>query len=177
MSGFLNKYLPVEFRIFFRGFFIVVFILLLFPLGSWLTWRLIPAAPLEVMVIDKTVPNLNQQEHQSIHWLLNHFRFTKGDGSLYNEFQDYLGFFPGKKKEDYHINDLSGKSESEIQNKLDSTQLVYFADTYGVYENDLLEQPKQTYSKKIYGGLDSHDMDFLNRAYKSEIDIIMNSIP
>ena len=172
MASFLNKYFPLEFRIFFRGFLVVAFIFILVPLVSMLTWYLIPPATLGVVVIDKTVPNQNHQEHQSLHWLLNHFRYTKSDGSIYDESIDYFGFFPEKKEGQYQIKDLSGLSEIEKQKMLDESKLVYFADTYGVYENDLKEQPVQTHSKKLYGGMDTLDMDFLRTAYEAEIDII-----
>jgi hypothetical protein len=172
MTKFLDKYFPIEFRIFFRGFLIVGLIFILIPLGSLILWHLIPVSSLEVVIIDKTVPNQRYQEHQSIHWLLNHFRYTKSGGEIYNASLDYLGFFPGNDNDKYQIKDLSGQNESEINNKIESTRLVYFADTYGVYENDLLEEPIQNYSKKVYGGMDKHDLGFLEKAYKAEIDII-----
>ncbi|MCL6259643.1 hypothetical protein M3O96_11110 [Aquiflexum sp. TKW24L] len=172
MANFLNKYFPIEFRIFFRGFLIVALIILIFPLGSLLMWHLTPPGPLEVVVIDKTVPNQKHQEHQSIHWLLNHFRYTKSDGSIYDETLDYFGFFPGEERDQYQINDLSNQTESKKQEILNETKVIYFADTYGVYDNDLTDKPAQTYSKKIYGGMDSLDMSFLEKAYKAEIDII-----
>lgn len=172
MANILGKYLPIEFRIFFRGFLVVAFIFIVIPLISMLIWYLLPAGALGVVVIDKTVPTQNFQEHQSIHWLLNHFKFTKNGGSIYDASKDYFGFFPGEKKEDYQIKDLSGSSEIQIKKTLDESQLVYFADTYGVYENDLKEKPVQTHSKKIYGGMDMDDIAFLEKAYKKEIDII-----
>lgn len=167
-----GKYLPIEFRVFFRGFLVMAFIFMVIPLTSMLIWYLLPAASMRVVVIDKTVPTQNYQEHQSIHWLLNHFKFTKSDGSVFDPSKDYFGFFPGKKTEDYQINDLSGQSDFQMQKILDESGLVYFADTYGVYENDLKEMPVLTLSKKIYGGMEKHDIAFLKKAYKAEIDII-----
>jgi len=172
MAKFPGKYLPIEFRIFIRGFLMLALIFVVIPLTSMLIWYLLPAASFGVVVIDKTVPSQNYQEHQSIHWLLNHFKFTKSDGSVFEGSKDYFGFFPGAKMEEYQINDLSGQTDPEIQKILDESRLVYFADTYGVYENDLKVQPAQTPSKKIYGGMDKHDIAFLEKAYKAEIDII-----
>ena len=137
-----------------------------------LVWYLIPAASMGVVVFDKTVPSQNFQEHQSLHWLLNHFKFTKSDGNIFDESKDYFGFFPAKEKGEYKIEDLSGQTESQKQRVLDQTSLVYFADTYGVYENDLREVPSPLPSKKIYGGMDTMDMKFLKQAYDAEIDII-----
>jgi len=172
MGNFLNKYFPVEFRVFFRGFLVLAFIFILVPLASMLIWYLLPTASMGVVVLDKTVPIQNFQEHQSLHWLLNHFKFTKSDGNIFDESKDYFGFFPAEKKSEYKIEDFSGQTESEKEKILDQSKLVYFADTYGVYENDLKEEPSQIPSKKIYGGMDTLDLNFLKQAYNAEIDII-----
>jgi hypothetical protein len=172
MGSFLNKYFPIEFRIFFRGFLVVAFVFILVPLTSMLIWYLIPSASMGVVIIDKTVSGKNFQEHQSLHWLLNHFKFTKSDGSIFDESKDYFGFFPGDKIDEFEIADLSGQTDSQKQQILENSQLVYFSDTYGVYENDLKEEPSLTPSKKIYGGMDTFDLSFMKQAYQEEIDII-----
>ena len=172
MKKFWAKYFPPELRLLSFWFFLALLFFVVTPMLSLGIWHLTLSNKFGVLVIDKTVPNQEYQEHQSIHWLLNHFRFTKQDGSFYDSSKDYFGFFPGETIEESEISDLSGLSSLEIDSLLEDIQLIYFADTYGVYENDFLEPDVENSSKKVYGGMDQSDIVFLKAAFEKEMDII-----
>ncbi|NYE57527.1 hypothetical protein [Carboxydothermus ferrireducens] len=101
-----------------------------------------PAKTLNVWVIDKTVPVSDFQEHKGLFWTLNFLKVKDQDGRNYNFHQDYFGFFP--KGDDYEIREIKGQKPD----------LIYLADTYGVYSNDLNQENKEgTRSSLVYGGL------------------------
>ncbi|WP_194974433.1 hypothetical protein [Aquiflexum lacus] len=172
MKKFWSKYFPAELRLLSFWFFLALLFFVVTPILSFGIWYLTPSSPFGVLLVNKTVPNQAYQEHQSVHWLLNHFKYTKLNGGFYDKSKDYFGFFPGNTLEESSINDLSSLSSSEIDNLLNKNELIYYADTYGVYENDfngpILESP----SKKIYGGMDQSDMKLLKAAFAKEVDII-----
>lgn len=172
MKSFFDKYFPAELKLLSFWFFLAVLFFVVTPLLSFMIWYLTPTSPLGVLVVNKTVPNNEYQEHQSIHWLLNHFKFTKQNGSAYDKSIDYFGFFPGNTSDESQINDFSSLSSNELEQLLQVNQLIYFADTYGVYENDFNEAVMQGPSKKIYGGMDQNDINFLNEAFNQQTDII-----
>jgi hypothetical protein len=172
MKKILSKNVPPELKILSFWFFLALLFFVATPLLSLGIWYLKPISQLGVLIVNKTVPNNQYQEHQSIHWLLNHFRYTKQDGNFYDESKDYFGFFPGTKVEDSSISDFSELSVNEIDKLLNENQLVYFADTYGVYESDFGEPVSESPSKKVYGGMNQSDIEFLKVALKKEVDII-----
>ncbi|GAV25192.1 hypothetical protein ciss_11250 [Carboxydothermus islandicus] len=92
--------------------------------------------------MDKTVPTTEFREHKGLFWILNFFKVRNQDGQDYNFKTDYFGFFP--KGDTYEIKEISGLKPD----------LIYLADTYGVYTDDLNKENKEgTRSKLIYGGL------------------------
>ncbi|MHB8126303.1 MAG: hypothetical protein ACYDEJ_11815 [Desulfitobacteriaceae bacterium] len=69
-----------------------VIFLAVFP---YILWLLKPAQPLQVWIMDKTVPTKDYREHKGLMWVLNHFKIN--DELAGREFQydtDYYGFFP-----------------------------------------------------------------------------------
>ncbi|MDO9552987.1 hypothetical protein [Rhodonellum sp.] len=171
MGNKLGKLIPEEFRVLLKWIFSFLFIFLAIPLGAFLLWNLVPKATLNVIIVDKTVVNLDFQEHSSIHWTLNHLRYVKPNGDFFNFKEDYFGFFPAKDGT-HSIKDLNGLTDQKIDELVEKTELIYFSDTYGVYENDLEKEALQGPSKKIYGGMDKADLNFLQKAYSEEITII-----
>lgn len=112
-------------------------------------WLLQNKEPLSIAIIDKTVPTENYREHHGLTWLLNYHRYTDKDGEKYEKANDYYGFMPDEEKETYTVN--------EVPDSLAGTDLIYIADTYGVYQEDLPwgEQPKGDAPSIVYGGMES----------------------
>jgi hypothetical protein len=127
---------------------LLVALLFLIPGGCWVAR---PTRTLDLVVVDKTVPYRNRIEHRSLFWLLRHLKIRRPEGGRYVTDRDYLGAFPGPTPGDppEHTTELT--SERAMR-----ADLVYLADTYGVYHDDLLSgEPMKAAlerSPRIYGG-------------------------
>lgn len=172
MSRLLDKLIPIEFRIVSGWVLVLLLLIVSVPLISWGVWKSIPMAPLGVVVLDKSVPTTNFQEHQSLHWVLNNLRYSKPDGNVYDPASDFFGFFP-KEEGGFDIRDFSKMQPKEMQSLVAENHVFYFADTYGVYENDLKQVPSEAPSKKVYGGMERADLDLLRMALEAERDVII----
>lgn len=142
------------------------------PLLSFLIWFILPSKTLDILVIDKTVRDESYREHSGLFWTLNHLKFKKSNSESYKKNEDYLGFFPNGKADFGQSKDLKGKSEAAIRALAGQQDLVYIADTYGVYEGDFSENKEVQITKKIYGGLDYSDLQLIRLA-KEEGKVIV----
>jgi hypothetical protein len=134
------------------------------PLLSYGIWSLMSGKQLEVLVIDKTVRDDTYQEHAALFWTLNHLKYKKADGQYYSLSEDYLGFFPSGQKNFGVSKDLTGKTDEQIRALASRSDLIYIADTYGVYESDFDVNARDARSRKIYGGLDHLDIKLISMA-------------
>lgn len=147
-----------------RSFKVFLFILALFliiPAISLVKWVIQPKVPLQIMILNKTVPSLERHKHRSFHWVLNHEKFVKQDEKPYSFVKDYFGFVPLKpfRNRQYEIRRIS---LDEIIVMADSFEAAYYIDTYGVYFNDWYKGlNKDRRSRMIYGGLNNNDYLFM----------------
>jgi hypothetical protein len=147
---------------------VVVILIVAIP---WGCYRLRAPRPLDIVVLDKTVPFENRLEHRSLFWLLNHLKIVRPDGEAYDRDRDYLGAFPGPVPGDppQRIMDLAAE-------RVHGADLLYIADTYGVYEQDLVsgEEMKAALerSPKIYGGLQAGDVDAVEAALDAGTPVV-----
>ena len=129
----------------------ILLVALLF-LVPWAIHELAPSRVLDVVVVDKTVPFRDRIEHRSLFWLLNHLKIVKPDGAAYDRDRDYLGAFPGPTPGDPPARTVDLTAERARR-----ADLVYLADTYGVYRKDLESGPAMKAalerSQPLYGGL------------------------
>lgn len=107
---------------------IFLFLLLAVFFVPFLIWQFGEPQKEKIVILDKTVPAEDKREHRALSWVLKHLKYTSFEGE-----DDYFGFFPE--------NDEKIKS---LPKDLTGTDIIYLADTYGVYDND---------EKLIYGGL------------------------
>lgn len=135
-----------------KRIFLAIAVSALLLLLPFLVWLIQGKEPLSIAIIDKTVPTENYREHHGLTWLLNYHRYTKPNGEKYEEASDFYGFMPDEKNETYTIN--------EVPESLDGTDLIYIADTYGVYQEDLSwgGQPSGAPSL-LYGGMDAKEWE------------------
>ncbi|GAE25470.1 hypothetical protein JCM9140_1467 [Halalkalibacter wakoensis JCM 9140] len=126
-----------------------IFLLLLFT--PFLIWSISSSEKLNVVILDKTVPTESMREHSGLVWLLNHYRYHKDNGDFYVAGEDYYGFKPIEHEQDYEI--------SPLPTSLEGTDVIYIADTYGVYHDDLpwTEDTRGEHSSLIYGGLEMEE--------------------
>src|SRR6056297_461269 len=142
---------------------IYISLILIISLMPLILWYLNESKELNVIIIDKTVPDTTYREHEALVWLLNNQKIVKAEsGNFYNMKEDYFGYFP----------------ENEADNKIrnlqpvkDDVDLIYVADTYGVYSEDIdgsnLDGER---SELIYGGITLEEVELLRQAaYKDTI--------
>jgi hypothetical protein len=122
------------------------------PMAVW-KWK--PSQVLNVAVLDKTVPDETFREHKGLMWLLNYFKYVKNDRTAYSVSNDYFGYVPG----------AEGSHTVRELNLSDNYDLLYIADTYGVYKDDLKHTAMHgNRSDKIYGGLQTSDIKQIKNA-------------
>jgi hypothetical protein len=132
---------------------LAVALVVLIPWGCYQTR---PARPLPLVVLDKTVPFRTWLEHRSFYWLLEHANIRAASGAFYDVTRDYLGAYPPERAGDppERTRDLAAADVA-------AAKLVYLADTYGVYRDDLKSGPAMEAalerSPRLYGGLTSDE--------------------
>ena len=142
---------------------IILVVIFALPVINLIRWTLQEKKPMDIVVLDKTVPTIDRLKHKSFHWILNNERFVKKEKkNSYSYSKDYYGFSPtrplkekGSTRNEYRL--------SEMIDLPERTDVLYIADTYGVFFNDWWSGVnKSRRSRKIYGGLTNNDYLFIN---------------
>jgi hypothetical protein len=137
---------------------IILAVLLLIPAVSFIRWAFQEKKPMDVVILDKTVPTLDRLGHRSFIYTLTNARFVRGEkGGSYSAGKDYYGFEPLRpvrekqfRKKDFRLTELIDLAENN--------DALYYTDTYGVFFNDWYQGIKKTRrSRKLYGGLNNND--------------------
>ena len=138
---------------------IVLVVILALPVINFVRWTFQAKKPLDIIILDKTVPTLERINHKSLTWVLTNERFVKPNKSSYSYTKDYYGFFPLRplREKMYKPNNLRLPDIIKVVDKADA---LYYTDTYGVFFNDWYKGiNKSRRSRKLYGGL--NQVDFL----------------
>ncbi len=138
--------------------YLIIYVLLFVGVVTspfWL-WQLQPSKKLNMLIIDKTVPDQSYREHKGLVWILNNAKYVKASGQPYSKTSDYKGFKPGKRQK-YAIKPLPAN--------LKPYDVYYLTDQYGVYKEDYLkENLSGKRSAKIYGGLQAEEVNKIEQA-------------
>ncbi len=124
--------------------FILLIIGFLILTSPFIIWFLTDDVELNIIIVDKTVPNEDYREHNGLTWLLNHEKIIQRDTQQPYRVEDYFGFFPLSNNE-FEIKPLPAD--------LDTVDLIYIADTYGVFHDEFYGENSGNYSEKLYGGM------------------------
>ena len=142
---------------------IIIVLILALPFINFLRWSFHEKKPIDIAILDKTVPTPERIHHKSLSWVLNSERFVKKNKNRSYSFRkDYYGFAPTRplKEKGYNLNEYHLSEMIELPEKIDA---IYFADTYGVFFNDWYAGiNKSRRSRKIYGGLNNTDYLLVN---------------
>jgi hypothetical protein len=137
---------------------VILAVLLLIPAVSFIRWAFQEKKPIDVVILDKTVPTLDRLGHRSFIYTLTNARFVRGEkGGSFSASRDYFGFEPLRpvrekqfRKRDFRLTELIDLAENN--------DALYYTDTYGVFFNDWYQGIKKTRrSRKLYGGLNNND--------------------
>ncbi|MCF6136930.1 hypothetical protein [Pseudalkalibacillus berkeleyi] len=140
--------------------------LLIISVYPFLSWHFKAPVERSIQVIDKTVPKEDYREHLGLFWVLDHERVVDGTEEYYQKENDYYGYDP-----------VEGKGDTGLTIAKD-VDLIYIADTYGIYTNDLQDQPTGERSQLIYGGLNIFDWNKIIEAKGDDVTLVLefNSI-
>lgn len=125
-------------------------------------WRRSSRRELNAALLNYTVPFTNYREHAGIMWLFNHARVTAPHlADRWDLPTHYVGYNPNDRERPTHLPSLT----------LSQVDLIYVADTYGVYRDDLAGIPTQTshmdYNPLVFGGLHEQDAEAMERVFYS----------
>ena len=153
---------------------IILAVIIALPVINLIRWSLQSKKPLDIIIVDKTVPTLDREHHKSFDWILTHERFVKKESKTsYSYKKDYYGFFPQRPLRDKKW-DRNDYRLSDLINLAEKNDAIYFADTYGVFFNDWFRGiNKSRKSRKIYGGLNNNDFLLLKEMKDRNKLIIM----
>jgi hypothetical protein len=153
---------------------IIVALIIALPVINLIRWCVQTKKPLDIIIVDKTVPTLEREHHKPFDWILTNDRIVKKEKKTsYSYTKDYYGFFPQRPlrdkkwdRRDYRLSDVIGLAEKN--------DAIYFTDTYGVFFNDWFRGiNKSRKSRKIYGGLNNTDFLLLKEMKDRNKLIIM----
>lgn len=131
-----------------------VLFLIIITCPFWL-WQIQPVKKLNVLIVDKTVPNSSYREHKGLVWILNNAKYFKNGQKPYSVTDDYKGFEPKEGKK-YTI--------APLPKDLKKYDVIYLTDQYGVYKEEFFGQnPLGKHSSKIYGGLQSSEVNQIKK--------------
>ncbi|MDR6879350.1 hypothetical protein [Bacillus sp. 3255] len=134
---------------------VVLFIIIAAAATPMAAWKWKSSQVLNVAILDKTVPDTTYREHKGLMWLLNYFKYVQNDRTAYSIANDYFGYVPGAEGSNA-VRDLKLSEDYD---------LVYIADTYGVYKDDMTQMAMRgNRSDKIYGGLQLSDIEQIKNA-------------
>lgn len=136
---------------------VILVVLLVLPAIGFTGWFLKEKKQLNIVILDKTVHSLERNHHRALIWVLANGRFVKENNRKYLLRKDYYGFFPIKplRSKQFKRNDFR---LAELPTIVESNDMLYYADTYGVFFNDWYEGINRSRrSRKLYGGLNNND--------------------
>lgn len=153
---------------------ILLVIILAYPAFSFFKWAFQDKKPMNILVLNKTVPTLDRATHRSLFWIFNNERFVKKDKKRsYSYRKDYYGFYPLKPMREYQHKMVDYRL-AELIDIAESTDALYFADTYGVFYSEWYNTVSRTRrTRKIRGGLNNNDQKLLTEMYKREKLIVL----
>ncbi|MEC3883368.1 hypothetical protein VKA52_06490 [Halobacillus sp. HZG1] len=149
-----------------KNLWIVVSILFIIALPS-VIWLFSPSKTLDVTILDKTVPDESAREHKSLTWLLNYNKYKTSEKKSYDS-MNYYGLVPDEEEQIIE--------EKMLPEGLGGTDLIYVADTYGVYKQDLpwAEEPDEGSPELIEGGLGMDEWQQIRQQVQSNgKDLVM----
>ncbi len=125
-------------------------------------WAAVPDNDIRIRVIDKTVPHATYREHTALMWALNHFKAVPvGFERPWQSDRDYVGYTPPREGESAG----SGIGVKLAQSHLDTIDMLFIADAYGVYKGDYEKADDLfthlDYSGRIYGGFSDEEANLV----------------
>jgi hypothetical protein len=116
--------------------------------APYILWHLKSQVALSVVIVDKSVAKTTERKHAGLAWVLNHEKVAPPKGSSrFDSTTDYVGSRPA----------TSG-TRRRVAVPTTPTDLVYLADTYGVYASEAGQTPYDLRPQLIDGGMSVEEL-------------------
>jgi hypothetical protein len=132
-----------------RIWIVVIIVVLLLPVLGHLLWMVQKKKPLNLMIVNKSVPTTSHNEVKSFNWVLNYEKVLKAGNEHYDFSKDYYGFHPEAVTEERTIKSYRLEDFPTIRKDYDG---IVYLDNQGV-ELDGQKFSSITY----YGGFNQTD--------------------
>ncbi|MCM3784712.1 hypothetical protein M3231_17240 [Neobacillus mesonae] len=140
---------------------VVCLVFLTFP---WIQWRAAPSRLIDIAIIDKTVPDSTYREHKGLAWLLNQQKIVDPNRAVYDYRNAYYGYHPDKEGEE---------QIRRLPTTLRGKDLIYLADSYGVYEREQVQEEGVRQNEQlVYGGMNLTDINKIQAATSTGTTLI-----
>ncbi|MGC9343612.1 MAG: hypothetical protein ACP5E3_12990 [Bacteroidales bacterium] len=139
---------------------IVLVIIVLLPLLGHFLWMVQKQKPMNLMIVNKTVPSSSENEVKSLNWVLNYEKVSKQDNEGYDFSKDYFGYHPDALNRErlirsYRLEELPGLGD-------EYDGLIYL-------DNEGVEYKTPGYSSiSHYGGFNQTDYLLLKEMINNE---------
>jgi hypothetical protein len=128
---------------------IVLVVIVLLPLLGHFLWMVQKQKPMNLMIVNKTVPSSSENEVKSLNWVLNYEKVAKHDSEGYDFTKDYFGYHPDALNRERAIKAYRLEELPELENEYDG--LIYL-------DNEGVEYKTPGYSSiSHYGGFNQTD--------------------
>ncbi len=146
-----------------RKIILPITVIVAIPLISFLLWFFSEKKVFNILIVNKSAYSTSRFENKSVFGILNHNRFVKENGEVYNRRRDYYGFFPSKPYDEkqYYVREINGNNADSLAGKYD---MAWFVDTYGLTVGDWYGDASSDNERSsiLYGGLNQHDYRLLH---------------
>jgi hypothetical protein len=77
---------------------IILAVIIDLPVINLIRWSVQAKKPMDIIIVDKTVPTMDREHHKPFTWILTNNRFVKKEKKTsYSYTKDYYGFYPDRK--------------------------------------------------------------------------------
>ena len=109
--------------------FVLLAIIVLLPLFGYFLWVVQKSDKMDLMIVNKTVEKVSENEMRSLNWVLNYNKIVKSSSNSYNYEKDYFGYHPEPVYEDLYIKSFR---LDEIETLKDQYEAIIYLDNEGV---------------------------------------------
>ena len=82
---------------------VLLAIIVLIPLFGYFLWVVQKSDKMDLMIVNKTVEKVSENEMRSLNWVLNYNKIVKSSSNSYNYEKDYFGYHPEPVYENQYI--------------------------------------------------------------------------
>lgn len=141
-----------------RLLIIVLAAVIFFPIAGHLLWIMQKKIPMNLLIVNKSVPNATHNEVKSLNWVLNYGKVLSSDNRHYDYTKDYYGFHPEAANSQRAIRSFSINDVDYLQNQYDG--LIYL-------DNAGVELDQNEFSNlSHYGGINQVEYLLLHEMFR-----------